>query len=192
MAYSFHSHTRGPASLGSAFAKTIMTEQFEEAWKASSKPFHGETIYTEDLVPIRMLQTFVSSIVRHIELHYSGNSLFLFDDWHAHDGFIVPAAPLSIRDLADHVATADSLYKWRQGDFEVYRSIYPDTLDFLLRVHVLDADDDPKQDPGIWGSLSFTGYGFDLAEIEKRGHGVSALKLARANSKEYFDRVYAG
>jgi len=169
-----------------------MTEQLEKAWKASSKPFHNETIYTEDLVPIGALQVFVSSIVRHIEMYYGGNSLFLFDDWHAHDGFIVPAAPVSIRVLVDHVATEDSLYQWRQGDFEVYRSIYPDTFDFLLRVNVLDADDDPEQYPGIWGSLSFTGYGFDLAEIGKRCHGISAIKLARVNSKEYFDRVYAG
>ncbi len=175
-----------------AFANTVMTEQLEKAWRASSKPFHDETVYTEDLVPIEVLQTFVSSIVRHIELYYSGNLLFLFDDWHAHDGFIVPAAPLSIKELADHVATADSLYKWRQGDFQVCRSIYPDAFDFLLRIHVLDADDDPEQYPGIWGSLSFTGYGFDLAEIGKRGHGVSALKLARTKSKEYFDRIYAG
>jgi hypothetical protein len=169
-----------------------MTEQLEKAWKSSSKPFHSETIYTENLVPAGALQAFVNSIVRHIDLYYPGNALFLFDDWHAHDGFIVPATPVSMRELAEHVAAPDSLYKWRQGDFEVYRSIYPDTFDFLLRVNVLDADDDPEQYPGIWGSLSFTGYGFDLAEIRKRGHGVAALKLAQANSKEYFDRIYAG
>jgi hypothetical protein len=169
-----------------------MTEELEKAWKASSKPFHNETIYSEDLVPIDTLQAFTSSIVRHIDIYYPGRSLFLFDDWHAHDGYIVPARPVSIGELAEHVATADSLYKWRQGDFEVYRSVYPDTFDFLLRVNVLDENDDPEQYPGIWGSLSFTGYGFDLTEIHKLGLGVAALKLAQTGSKEYFKRIYAG
>jgi hypothetical protein len=50
---------------------------------------NDQTIYTEDIVPIEALQLFVSSIVRHIAVHYRKNSLFLFDDWHAHDGFIV-------------------------------------------------------------------------------------------------------
>jgi hypothetical protein len=169
-----------------------MTEQLEKAWKASSKPFHDETIYSEDLVPIEALQAFVSSVIRHIGLYYPSNSLFLFDDWHAHDGFIVPAIPVSIKELTEHVATAESLYKWRQGDFNVCRSVYPDTFDFLLRVNVLDEDDDPEQYPGIWGSLSFTGYGFDIAEMRKRGNDVAALKLVQANSKQYFDRAYAG
>ena len=57
---------------------------------------------------------------------------------------------------------------------------------------VFDKDDDPEKYPGIWGALSFTGYGFDLAEIRKRGHDVSAIKLAQVNSKAYFDRLYAG
>jgi len=174
------------------YACTAMIEQLEKAWRASSKPFHDETIYCEDLVPIGALQAFVSSIVQHIDLYYRSNSLFLFDDWHAHDGIIVPAGPVSIKQLAEHVATADSLYKWRQGDFQVYRSVYPDTSDFLLRVNVLDENEDPNQYPGIWGSLSFTGHGFDLVEIRKRGHGVAGLRLIQANSKQYFDRAYAG
>lgn len=169
-----------------------MTEQLQSAWKTSSKPFHHETLFTEDFVPIVELQAFVSSIVRYIALYYPNNALFLFDDWHAHDGFIVQATPISIGELTERVGTVDSLYTWRQGDTEVYRSIYPETFDFLFRVYVCDKDEDPEHYPGIWGSLSFTGYGIDVAEIRKRGHDVASLKLAQMNSKSYFDQIYSG
>src|SRR5882762_684367 len=115
-----------------------MTQQLQEAWKVSSKPFHDRTVYIEDLVRIEPLQKIVSSVVRHIELYYASNSLFLFDDWHAHDGYITTPKPLTIAELVEHAATADSLYKWRHGDFAVHRSVYPETFDFLLRVKVLD------------------------------------------------------
>lgn len=169
-----------------------MTEQLEKSWKDSQKPFHDETIYTDDLVPIGALRQLVSSILGHIEQHYRGNPLFLFDDWHAHDGFVVEAAPVSIKELRGHVETTESLYDWRHGDHEVHRAIYPDTLEFLLRVQILDADEDPELYPGVWGAMSFTGYGIDLHEIDKRNRGITGISLARANSKEYFDRIYAG
>ncbi len=105
-----------------------MTEELEKAWRSSARPFHNDTVYTEDPVPIASLQPFVSSILQHISFLYGGRSFFLFDDWHAHDGFIVPATPVSIGELAEHVATVDSLYNWRQGDFEFIAPFIPKAL----------------------------------------------------------------
>ena len=169
-----------------------MTEQLEVAWKTSSQPFHNETVYTEEFAPIDALQPFLKTIAAYIELSYPSALLFTLDDWHEHDGFIVPSTPLAMSDLAQHFTSTNSLYNWRSGESAVYRSVYPQTLDFLLRVHILDEDEDPKHYPGIWGSMSFTGYGVDLDEIRKRGHGVESLKLKLGNSKDYFDRIYAG
>ena|ERR1043166_3872469 len=169
-----------------------MTDQLEAAWKAASKPFHHETVFSEDLVPIDALQPFLKSVAGHMKLYYPNSSFFTFDDWHAHDGILLPAAPIPFAEFERHLESTDSLYKWRSGDFQVHRALYPETLDFLLRVHVLDEDEDQDKYPGIWGSMSFTGYGFDLAEIRKRGHGVEALRLQQANSKSYFDGIYAG
>ncbi len=169
-----------------------MTEELEKAWRSSAKPFHNDTVYTEEPVPITALQPLVRSILQHISFCYCGRSLFLFDDWHADDGFIVSATPVSIGELAGHVAKVESLYNWRQGDFEVYRAIYPQGFDFLLRINVLDEMDDPEQYPGNWGSMSFSGHGFDLHQIRKRGRAIAGLKLAQTASKAYFDRIYAG
>ena len=73
--------------------------------------------------------------------------VFVFDDWHEHDGIILPAKPLTINELSERVVTPHSLCQWGQGDFKVYRAVYPDSFDFLLRVNVVDEDDDPKEYP---------------------------------------------
>jgi hypothetical protein len=74
----------------------------------------------------------------------------------------------------------------------VYYAVYPDSMDFLLRYNLLDEDKELGQYPDIWGDFSFTGYDFDLWEISKRLRDYRDIAIGKQNSKQYFDRIYAG
>jgi hypothetical protein len=74
----------------------------------------------------------------------------------------------------------------------VYYAVYSDSMDFLLRYNLLDENKELGQYPDIWGDFSFTGHGFDLWEISKRLRDYRDIAVGKQNSKQYFDRIYAG
>lgn len=161
----------------------------EPLWKSGEKPFHGETAYPLDDVFVRDAIIAIPSALDHIAQYYPANELFAFDDWHEHDGFIVPAKRTKLDDLRRQVATPENYLKSHSDDHAVYRSIYPDSLDFLLR-YSLWGEDEPNQDASVrevhW---TFTGFGHDIAELKKRW---SSYNVATEPSAKYFRDRYSG
>lgn len=166
-----------------------MDPQLEPLWRSGQKPFHGETLYPLNDVLVRDALVAIPSALRHIELYYPDAQLFMFDDWHQHDGFIVQARPVTLEALRKPMLTPESYVASLSDDFAVYRAIYPASLDFLLRYSVCDADasgQDPADREVHW---TFTGRGHDVFEMRKRWFAYS---LEAESSAEYFQERYSG
>lgn len=161
----------------------------ETLWRSGEKPFHCETIYPLSDLYVRDAIVAIPSALSHIAQYYPANQLYALDDWHEHDGFIASSSPVALDDLRQQVATPESYVASHSDDSMVYRAIYPDTRDFLLRYCLWDADK-PHQDAADrevhW---TFTGYGHDLFEMMKRW---APYNLARESSAKYFRDRYSG
>jgi hypothetical protein len=171
-----------------------MDRIMEIAWKQQEKPFHAETIIPDDLIPISTLRLILRSILGHCEMYYPSSycTLYGFDDWHEHDGYVTERHLTTFQDLRAVLESDELLYQSRHRDCYVYRAVYPDSMDFLFRYNLLDKDEDLGQYPEIWGDFSFTGYGFDLWEITKRLSDYKDIAVSKQSSKQYFDRIYSG
>ncbi|GAA5496381.1 hypothetical protein Rhal01_02564 [Rubritalea halochordaticola] len=166
-----------------------MNAELHTLWQSGEKPFHSETIYPREDVFVRDVLVAIPSALDHIAQYYPENQLYSLDDWHEHDGLIVPAKPTSLDEIRTQLATAESYVRHHTDATAVYRAIFPDSLDFLLRYSLWEADS-PHQDPSDrevhW---TFTAYGHDLCEMKKRW---SAYNLASESSARYFQTRYAG
>lgn len=166
-----------------------MDHLLEPRWQNGGKPFHRETLYPLNDVFVRDALVAIPSALRHILLYYPSDQLFMFDDWHEHDGFVVQAKPTTIKAVQKQVLTPESYVSNIPDDFAVYRAIYPASLNFLLRYSLSDADalgQAPSDREVHW---TFTGYGHDLAEMKKRW---LPYNLAVKPSAKYFQARHAG
>jgi hypothetical protein len=165
-----------------------MDATLEPLWRSGEKPFHGETVFPLDDVFVRDAIIAIPSALDHIAQHYPANQLFAFDDWHEHDGLIVCAKLTTLDELRRQVATPESYILSNSDDTAVYRAIYPDSREFLLRYSLWDTDE-PNQDAADrevhW---TFSGYGHDIAEMMKRW---ASYNIEVVPSAKYFRERHA-
>ena len=164
-----------------------MDTLLEPLWRTGQKPFHSKTIFPSVEVFVEDAMIAISSALRHIEIYYPSNRLFAFDDWHEHDGFVTPARPISISELREQIKTPASYAQSLSDDTAVYRAIYPDSLDFVLRYSL--SDEDSLEAPDREVHWTFTGYGHDIVELQKRWQPFG---LSVEASCEFFLKRYAG
>lgn len=170
-----------------------MDSILESAWKSHKKPFHEKTLVHENPIPIPTLRLMLFSVINYCENVYPNRTLYTFDDWHEHDGYITSCQMTDFHDLRLTLESDNVLHDSMQGDDFVYKAIYPATQDFLLRYYIFEiGKDDPEYLPGICGRFTFTGCRSDLFEITKRLEGFDKSSLTTENSIRYFDKVYAG
>jgi hypothetical protein len=117
-----------------------MDSILESAWRNHEKPFQEETLAHENLIPISTLCLILLTIVDYCENLYSNCRLYSFDDWHAHDGYITSCQVTNFHDLHRAFESDTTLHNSMQGDDFVYKAIYPDTRDFLLRYYVSEIE----------------------------------------------------
>ena len=161
----------------------------EPLWQSGMKPFHDETIYPTRAVFVREATVAMQSALDHISQYYPDTKLFAFDDWHEHDGFLVSAQPTTIEVLREQVSSPTHFVSDHSDDFAVYRAVYPEGLDFLLRYSLSEADEPDQDDSDREVHWTFSGYGHDLAEMKKRW---ATYDLASDSSSVYFSKRYAG
>jgi hypothetical protein len=159
----------------------------EPLWRAGEKPFHGTTIFPTENVYVRDAVVAMSSAYDHIALYYPSARLFALEDWHEHDGYISPSKPTSLAELREQVGSPESYVRSHSDDSAVYRAIYPESLDFVLRYCLWDDDSAGSADREV--QWSFTGYGHAIPELRKRWQQFS---LSEEPSAEYFQSRYAG
>ncbi len=168
-----------------------MDQELDARWRTKQSPFDGDIIYLDDYLPIAQLRTTLVSLVALLQQHYQAVDLYTLRDWHEHDGYIWSRQSTTWQSVEQLLASDQSLYDDRAGDTFVRLAYYPSDSSFLLRIYVMDEDEEPEY-PGRWGNFDlsgapslFTAIGIQLPEI------VQPL-LRRERSGAYFDRSYVG
>lgn len=117
-------------------------------------------------------------------------TLYRFDDWHEHDGYVTESVPVDWESLDQILLRDQNLHDSRHGDASVRWAYYPDDCSFLLRYDVLD----PREEPDLSEPVGECDLCADEATIREVcsscGQWIDSLEVVRA--KEYFDRAYAG
>lgn len=158
-----------------------MTPDLEKRWKAGDKPFDGEIVTSatdsSKETILKVMSIFINVVVTPSE------KLFIFDDWHEHDGFITEAKEISLEDLKSKTADVNALKASTHGGYEVRTSVYSTSNDWLMR-WCIDLEDDAYCDFEFCSSKSFSNKGVNLM------YAINPSELNRALAKEYFDNSY--
>jgi hypothetical protein len=163
-----------------------VTDLLHERWLEARPPFDGDLIVPNaDGYSVETLRPILQTIGAALAVASPKHSLWLNEDWHQHDGFLVASRPFSFRDLASWLASDTELDAHRHGDFSVYWAVYDDSYRFLLRFYLGDepASRDCTFDLSADADL--------IAACEQRLQRLG-VETQRARSKAYFDKAYGG
>ncbi|HWY87231.1 MAG TPA: hypothetical protein VNX28_10930 [Gemmataceae bacterium] len=167
-----------------------MDTLLNQRWQAGLPPFDGDCLVTDGMISVDNLRMLLAIVLPELKGDDGGRTLYTFDDWHQHDGYVTNRQETEWSSLESLARNNDLLVASRQGDDYVHRSFYPENLSCLLRFDV------PDKDCGDGTGLSGT---FDLsASPPKIARILSILPLTLRTglrlelSKGYFDRTYAG
>lgn len=159
-------------------------------WQSGLSPFDGDCLVTADVITVGELGRLLDVTLPELERAYAGQTLYTFDDWHQHDGFVTERRVTEWHALLAVARSADVLIASRQGDTYVHRSFYPEDFAFLLRYDVPDEDNGDR--------TAFAGT-FDLSASSSMIATLAALvpaglrpRVRIESSKGYFDKTYAG
>ena len=109
-----------------------MDEQLEQRWKTGKPPFDGQCIRLTDHLPLPILRSLLSTVVDVLRQTTPACSLFRFDDWHEHDGYVTESLPTEWETFDQILLNDQKLHYSRHGDAYVRWAYYPDDLSFLL------------------------------------------------------------
>jgi hypothetical protein len=160
-----------------------------QRWQAGLSPFAGDCLITDDLVSVEDLRTLLAVILAELKDEYATQTLYTFDDWHQHDGYITERRATDWGSLTTLAQCAHALIASRQGDSYVHRSFYPEDLSFLLRYDVAEAYGDGA---GFSGAFDLSANPPSIARILSLVPPTLRPRLRVEPSKGYFDRTYAG
>jgi hypothetical protein len=161
-----------------------------QRWQAGLSPFDGDCLITGDLVSVEDLRALLAGILSTLERDYGAQTLYTFDDWHQHDGYVTERQMTAWKSLATLGQRADTLIASRQGDAYVHRSFYPEDFSFLLRYDI--PDEDCGDGTGFSGALDLSAKPARIAETLSVLPSELRPRLRVESSKGYFDRTYSG
>jgi hypothetical protein len=161
-----------------------------QRWQIGISPFDGDCLLTDDLLSVADLRLLLAVVVPELEGHYAAQTLYTFDDWHQHDGYVTERRVTDWGTLAEVTRSADSLVASRQGDTYVHRSFYPEDLAFLLRYDV--SDEDSGDGTGFAGAFDLSASPAMITWLAARVPVGLRPRVRIEPSKAYFDRTYAG
>ena len=167
---------------------TIMDATLEKRWKAGEAPFDGVTLHDgEGEIPLGKLREAVARVLDLLETRYAAAGLVILDDWHEHDGFICAGSNISWTELRNHLSSKDAFLKFKTGDFQVARGVYPKEMQFLLRIYI-EEDSGPDVGAGDMDVTVPVELGDTMAEALTR----SGLTPKAVNAKAFFDERFGG
>src|SRR5262245_39502605 len=109
-----------------------------QRWQSGLSPFDGDCLVTDDLISAEELRQLLGMMLPELERGSAAQTLYAFDDWHQHDGYVTERRAIEWEALAAVARSAATLIASRQGDTYVHRSFYPEDFGFLLRYDVSD------------------------------------------------------
>jgi hypothetical protein len=124
-----------------------MTPDLQDRWQATLPPFDGKTIAVcDDLLPSDVLEM-LQVITAWLQHRYS--TVFQFDDWHEHGGFLTYPTNIDWRTASDCWRDVSSLKASSCDEVYVRTALYSPTYEWLLRFDVGSSDD-------AWPYLDYT------------------------------------
>ena len=136
------------------------------------------------------LRLLLRTIVDVLQERKKGCSLYRFDDWHQHDGYVTEARATDWKTLNQILLSDQALRHSRHGDSYVRWAYYPDDLTFLLRYEILDPDEEPElSEPQ--GDCDLCADVDIIREIRSKAERFTA-RIEATSAKGYFDETYAG
>jgi hypothetical protein len=167
-----------------------MDALLNQRWQAGVSPFDGDCVITDDLVSVEELRALLAVILPELKGEYSAQTLYTFDDWHQHDGYITERRVTEWGSLTTHAQSADALIASRQGDSYVHRSFYPEDLSFLLRYDVLD--EECGDGTGFSAAFDMSANPPKIARVLSLAPPILRSRLRVESSKRYYDTTYRG
>ena len=161
-----------------------------QRWQAGLSPFDGDCLVTDDLVSVEDLRALLAVILPELEGEYGTQTLYTFDDWHQHDGYVTERRVTECGALTTVAQSLEALITSRQGDSYVHRSFYTEDCSFLLRYDVLD--EECGDGTGFSGAFDLSASPPKIARILSIAPPPLRPRLRVEPSKGYFDRTYRG
>jgi hypothetical protein len=161
-----------------------------QRWQSGLSPFDGDCLVTDDLISVEELGQLLGMILPELERGCAARTLYTFDDWHQHDGYVTERRAMEWGELAAVARSADDLVASRQGDTYVHRSFYPEELTFLLRYDV--SDEEGEDASGFSGTFDLSAQPDRIARMASLVPLPLRSRLRIEPTKVYFDRTYAG
>lgn len=139
-------------------------------------------------MPLEDLQRALVCVVEHLSAMYGQRELWSLEDWHEHDGYLTSGNLIAWEDLASIVRSPAALYEARCADDYVRRVFFDRPSTFLLRIWVLEEDDDAEMYPGRWGNFDISGPSSLLDQVST----CATFQIERQEAASYFGERYAG
>jgi hypothetical protein len=167
-----------------------MDQVLYNQWKSQGLPYNGVTLSFSDLIPLDNLVPLIQDVITLLKDLTIDTELYAHSDWHEHDGYITSSQIIDWEAVFRISQSGEALYENRPGDTYVRWAIYPSDLSFLLRIHILDEDEDELY-PGRWGDFDITS---DISLIDKIQETLSSpdSSLTIEPAMTFFDRRFAG
>jgi hypothetical protein len=159
-------------------------------WQRGLSPFDGDCIVSDDFLSVEDLRSLLAVVVPDLESRYAAQTLYAFDDWHQHDGYVTERRATDWGALAAVSGSDHALVASRQGDTYVHRSFYPEDCTFLLRYAV--ADEDSRDRTGFAGTFDLSASSTEVARLAGLLPESLRQRVKIEPSRGYFDRTYAG
>ena len=167
-----------------------MHEQLEHRWRTGKAPFDGQCIRLSDHIPLPTLRLLLRTIVDVLQERRKDCTLYRFDDWHEHDGYLTEARATNWEMLNQVLLNDQALHQSRHGDLYVRWAYYPEDFTFLLRYDVLDPDEEPEiAEPE--GDCDLCADADTIREVRSKAERFTD-RLEVTSAKAHFDETYAG
>jgi hypothetical protein len=167
-----------------------MNQGLHAAFVSGSMPFNQCTAFTTPSLSLDELLEIQRITLNFLELYYPNDHLFVFDDWHQHDGFISSERPVNRNELESYFVSTETLLKTDQGDYCVAKAVFPENMMFLWRWNIEDETDLPDGD--LWCSWDFTACVHEISEMLKFLTGVRGVRFEHDSALNYFTIRYRG
>jgi hypothetical protein len=161
-----------------------------QLWQAGLSPFDGDCLITEEMISVEDLRALLAVLLPELKSGLATDTLYTFDDWHQHDGYITDRRVIDWSFLDSLSRSTDALIASRQGDSYVNRSFYPEKLSFLVRIDI--PNEDCGNGTGFFGRFDLSAKPLKIARILSLVPLPLRSHLRVESSKGYFDRTYAG
>lgn len=161
-----------------------MNAALENRWQRGLPPFDGPALVAdEEALTDSTLLVIVRLALAILRDSHGSNALYVNEDWHDHDGFVMPERAASWLEAASWTQDVQALRVSCSDDWRVHTLLFPDDFTFSLR-YWLDGEGecsfDLSAERGVLEKLASTLH-----------EGGIAFRI-ESSAKDHFNRRWGG